>query len=72
MRLYERKAGVGFQAGNTMCKSSPTFAGPSVGSQFIARLTGALVAAQRVQTVLLTAATVRLGTLIFLYKSGNN
>lgn len=72
MRLHERKAWAGFQAGNTTCKCIRTFAGPSVGAQLIAGLTGALVAAQRVQAVLLTAATVGLGALIFLYKSGNS
>ena len=69
--MVERN-GQGFQAGNSTCKSSPTFARPFVRSQLIARLAGALVTAQCVQTTLLTASTVRLGTLIFLYKNGDN
>lgn len=53
---------------NSKCKSSRTFTAPSVWAQLVARLTRTLIAAQSVQTSLLTAPTVRFGTLIFLYK----
>lgn len=43
-----------------------TLAAALVSSQLIARVAGALVAAQRVDTALLTATVVRLGALIHL------
>lgn len=43
-----------------------TFTALFVGTEFIARITGALVTAQSVNTALLTASIVRFGTFIFL------
>jgi hypothetical protein len=51
---------------------SPTFTAPPVRPQLIARLAGTLVTAQGVQTALLTASSVRLSTLIFLYNNGDS
>lgn len=45
----------------------PTFTASSVWPQFIAGLTGTLVAAQCVEAPLLTTSSVRFGTLIFFY-----
>lgn len=59
-------------AGNAKGKPSHTFTAPFIRPQLIARLTRTLVTAQGVQTSLLAASTVRLGTLVFLYKDGKS
>lgn len=50
-------------------RDAVTFAALLVGSELVARVTGALEAAQSVYTPLLTSTIVWLGTLILLWKT---
>lgn len=50
-------------------RNAVTFAALLVGSQLVARVTGALEAAQSVYTPLFASTIVRLGTLVLLWKT---